>query len=1681
MTRSKLLLLGLAGVGLTVPTSAMAALDLTSLQELQVYVYCEQDCGYGSRAAYDACLADCGPTTSAWDLDLDGDIDLDDFKSALREYWGEPDCSGADASSPECADADSDGLYAWQEAALGTLDEPGNEQALCGDDGICGFAAKCTTANPSVPDAIPLDVGYCATRPGCSDPQSATCTAFHLELVEATDQELVVHVNFDHAPVGARILDLHIQYPKLALQLTNARALETLSRAGKTVEVRSSGYQTSSIEEIRVMVLGVNATRPIPNGPIVELVFSRLSPTATGNITFTMDDSIQRRSMAPNPAADGAASPLEADSMWGPPIQVDAATAGMPHLALYYSFDNDVLDPAPLVVPDEDTACALLYGCDDALRTQYSAMQLGVVEAETRIEGVSGPGVFLDGFSDHLELPVVFDDLNLDDDDFTLSFWFYHEGDGRGTGANEQVLFAHNTDTNRNGFGVVIKPATDGTFGLEWFEGDRLSTETGTARTPLGESFPDRTWLYLAAVLKGDGEGGATASIYVRHPDNPSLSSTTTVAVTEMVKGCLGTQQSLLKLVEPIVKREAIYYASSRNNLFGVARMDPNGMSAADVVRDPDSTSLDPDFHPGNRRVVFVSSRTGNYEVWIANLDGTKPVQVTRGFGNTSAGMFVRHPRWSPDGTAIVFEANAFSSSRYYNTLARGYQLYYVRYNPDTGRIEVPQTSGDPATVLDFTLIEQLDAFYRYTLTGTNTDNEGNRYNFTQAHWLGNDALIATRANERFDKSELVWFDLTSVPESYNFVERITQNVTLAQGEPGAELRLLAAGHRGTLERAFYAKELSSYESADASYAVGAPVWDGDQVTVTVTYTQDPDAFEEYCWDRNYNRSCDPSTENPDGLDGCTKLDCQPAELRDLYILFDDSLLEPVIDTVTRRIEVDASQWILDNKPVEGNPSGGLEVSSQYTSSGAFLTVQVLSETSALPIPQDTLLGTLKFQLKEGHVFEDVDLTTTVVPMVRRVHQELMLSESDQPEARVQLYGALFERVTSAAFSPLLDRIVVAGVQDARPVVATSDPLGFSARADETDPRVDANLHVVSSAPMRVEGLSWHSYETAFNCNWMGSYQTPSTGLFTDSFRGGLDEVRYFDSARSADALESEFERGTEWLRVAGRDGQVAPRNGQCSSHLECAPYEQCWQVDGNDAPPRCAPRPCSKQEDCGLEGSCRLMPVPVSQERPDLGDTLRFVCAVDCVGSSQCYEQECLNGPCVFCQAGTCAECQRMTGEFGIEYIEGCPDRNSFQCEEGSCISDCYSFENGVSRFLCDTATEYCRNGRCALLDWDWPDFSPATLSGMGEMLSVNHGGTPEDPLVYTEATAQFHSVEFEAYGVADYLGPPEVQVEVLDSGMYGGDHWISLGRVAVYNKTKTEAEDASRRYRVNSPYPFSAVRLRLVLPPYSNLNAAATGLGRRLAAQCDGDALNCAPREAIHPGSRKYLGYRIGIPEHVARSHVADISQLRDSDGLKFLYGGQPAVILQRLWVGSVASATEIALQNPCDSSNGVCVENRICPYDGVDNATDPSRVGQTPAPIADCSSSPGDYSLTLFPVDTAGFGLLNCIWNPIPEPGQSPASAAEIVVKNIPNAFFVDALTGRPNDGKHQETANACYVPIDVGGQVEYIPCFETLGSDPNSDPYNLESQAFRTLDIETFQSFGYEMETAAASGL
>jgi Tol biopolymer transport system component len=54
-------------------------------------------------------------------------------------------------------------------------------------------------------------------------------------------------------------------------------------------------------------------------------------------------------------------------------------------------------------------------------------------------------------------------------------------------------------------------------------------------------------------------------------------------------------------------------------------------------------------------RIAFASDRSGSWEIWIAESDGSNQVRVTN-FGRS----LTDSPRWSPDGRRLAFETKAF-------------------------------------------------------------------------------------------------------------------------------------------------------------------------------------------------------------------------------------------------------------------------------------------------------------------------------------------------------------------------------------------------------------------------------------------------------------------------------------------------------------------------------------------------------------------------------------------------------------------------------------------------------------------------------------------------------------------------------------------------------------------------------------------------------------------------------------------------------------------------------------------------------------------------------------------------------------------------------------------------------------------------------------------------------------
>jgi Tol biopolymer transport system component len=66
-------------------------------------------------------------------------------------------------------------------------------------------------------------------------------------------------------------------------------------------------------------------------------------------------------------------------------------------------------------------------------------------------------------------------------------------------------------------------------------------------------------------------------------------------------------------------------------------------------------------YSPDGRKIAFISDRSGAWEVWIANADGSAPSQLTN-----FQGPMVGTPHWSPDGRWIAFDARPEGHSAVY-------------------------------------------------------------------------------------------------------------------------------------------------------------------------------------------------------------------------------------------------------------------------------------------------------------------------------------------------------------------------------------------------------------------------------------------------------------------------------------------------------------------------------------------------------------------------------------------------------------------------------------------------------------------------------------------------------------------------------------------------------------------------------------------------------------------------------------------------------------------------------------------------------------------------------------------------------------------------------------------------------------------------------------------------------
>ncbi len=86
---------------------------------------------------------------------------------------------------------------------------------------------------------------------------------------------------------------------------------------------------------------------------------------------------------------------------------------------------------------------------------------------------------------------------------------------------------------------------------------------------------------------------------------------------------------------------------------------------------------LQPTFSPDGRSVAFVSTRSGGWQVWLAEADGGHPRRLTN-FADSRVGS----PSWSPDGTRLAFTVLVDGQSDIFVIPVDGGDEFNVTNNP---------------------------------------------------------------------------------------------------------------------------------------------------------------------------------------------------------------------------------------------------------------------------------------------------------------------------------------------------------------------------------------------------------------------------------------------------------------------------------------------------------------------------------------------------------------------------------------------------------------------------------------------------------------------------------------------------------------------------------------------------------------------------------------------------------------------------------------------------------------------------------------------------------------------------------------------------------------------------------------------------------------------------------------
>jgi Tol biopolymer transport system component len=127
-----------------------------------------------------------------------------------------------------------------------------------------------------------------------------------------------------------------------------------------------------------------------------------------------------------------------------------------------------------------------------------------------------------------------------------------------------------------------------------------------------------------------------------------------------------------------------------------------------------------PQYSPDGQQIVFVSDRSGSWELWLCKADGSAPRQLTNFHGS-----LLGTPHWSPDGRWIAFDARPGEHSEIFVISASGGEPKQLSHNSFEERM--PNWSADGRYLYFDSIRSGAVRLWRMTANGDNPVQITNR------------------------------------------------------------------------------------------------------------------------------------------------------------------------------------------------------------------------------------------------------------------------------------------------------------------------------------------------------------------------------------------------------------------------------------------------------------------------------------------------------------------------------------------------------------------------------------------------------------------------------------------------------------------------------------------------------------------------------------------------------------------------------------------------------------------------------------------------------------------------------------------------------------------------------------------------------------------------------------------